>query len=463
MRRGAWIVVTVTVGLVLTACDTDDGASNAERERARPETVTVLSQNLLHGTACAPDSNRCDLPARAALFARQLTAAGCPQLVSVQETNQATVDALRAQLPDTCDGEYELVWDLDPASDRELVLTTLPVLGSERVRLAGPLRTALWVRVKAAVGPVDFVSSHLASSSDDRPCDAASCPPPCRPRDSLNTCQARQAAALLEERAGPRSVGILAGDLNARPEEPTIAALVDRGFVDTMAAAGTDTCTDADATGCTSGRADTTLDDMRDPASRQTERIDYVFLATERDCRVMRAGVFQPDGGPVAADGLVFPSDHSGVEATVRCQTTAADRAAATRVRVSSTTTTTGAAVSAETRADVQEAFDVLFSNVEPDPAQRVEALEDGDALRESFLERVRQLGPLNTEARIDSMTADGPDAVDVVFSILLDGNVVLDALPGRAIREDGRWLVSKATYCQVASLGTDTVPEPCR
>jgi hypothetical protein len=202
---------------------------------------------------------------------------------------------------------------------------------------------------------------------------------------------------------------------------------------------------------------------MRDPASRQTERIDYVFLTTRRDCAVTGAGVFQPDGGPVADDGLVHPSDHSGVEATVRCRTTPADVSAATRVRASSTTTTTGAAVSAQTRADVQDAFDVLFSTVEPDPARRLRALEDGEALRESFLERVRQLGPLNTEARIDSITADGPDAVNVVFSILLDGNVVLDALPGRAIREDGSWLVAKSTYCQVASLGTDTVPEPCR
>lgn len=463
MRRGAWVVVAVTVGLVLAACDSDDGKSTAEGGDSRPATVTVLSQNLLHGTACAPDSNRCDLPARVALFARQLGARGCPQLVSVQEANQETVDALRAQLPDTCDGDYEVVWDHDPASDREVVLTTLPVLGSERVRLAGPLRTALWVRVKAAVGAVDFVSTHLASGSDDRPCDPTACPRPCERDDSLNTCQARQAADLLEERAGPRSVGILAGDLNAQPDEPTIAALVDRGFVDAVAAVGADTCTESDATGCTSGRDDTTLDDLRNPASRQTERIDYVFVATRRDCAVTRAGVFVPEGGPVEADGLVFPSDHSGVEATVRCTTTSADVAAARRVRAPSATSTTGAAVSAQTRADVQDAFDLLFSNVEPDPAQRLRALEDGDALRESFLERVRQLGPLNTEARIDSITADGADAVTVVFSILLDGNVVLDALPGRAIREDGRWLVSKDTYCQVASLGTDTVPEPCR
>jgi len=460
-------VVGLVPGLVACSSGSDagdaGGAKGAPRDAGRPASVTVVTQNLLHGTACPGDSDRCDLPGRVALFARQLAAEHCPPLVSAQETNRQTVDQLRTVLPQTCNGEYRLVWDDDPASDREVVLTTLPVLGSERVRLAGPLRTALWVRVKAPVGPVDFVSTHLASGSDDRPCDAATCPKPCRAQDTLNTCQARQAAELLDDRRGPRSVGILAGDLNARPAEPTITALRERGYVDTMAVAGTGICTEADARGCTSGRDDTSLADMRNPASRQSERIDYVFLATKRSCDVTRAGVFRPGGGPVAADGIVFPSDHSGVTATITCATTSADRAAARAASSSSTTTTTGAPVPPGTRAAVQQAFDTVFSNVEPDPAKRVDALQDGDALRASYLARVQSLGPLDSAARITSMTADGKDAVEVVYSILLDGNVVLDALPGRAVREGDQWLVSKATYCQVASLGTDTVPEPCR
>lgn len=465
MRRGAWVVIALMIGLMpgLVACSSGSDAGDTTNDAGRPAAVTVLTQNLLHGTACPADSNRCDLPGRVALFARQLAAEHCPPLVSAQEANQQTVDQLRAVLPQTCGGDYRVVWDDDPASDREVVLTTLPVLGSERVRLAGPLRTALWVRVKAPVGPVDFVSTHLASGSDDRPCDAATCPKPCEADDTLNTCQARQAADVLDDRSGPRSVGILAGDLNAAPSDPTAKVLRERGYVDTMAVAGTATCTATQAGGCTSGRDDTSLADMRNPASRQTERIDYVFLDTKRSCDVTRAGVFRPEGGPVAADGIVFPSDHSGVAATVTCATTASDLAAAKRETRQSTTTTTGAPVPPATRAAVQQAFDTVFSNVEPDAARRVDALEDGEALRASYLARVQSLGPLNSSARIDSMTADGKDAVKVVYSILLDGNVVLDALPGRAVREQDRWLVAKATYCQVASLGTDTVPEPCR
>jgi endonuclease/exonuclease/phosphatase family metal-dependent hydrolase len=468
VRRGAFVAIALVVGAVpgLVACSSGSSSTGGDGgggRSARDATVTVLTQNLLHGTACAPESNRCDLPARVALFARQLGAARCPQLVGLQEANQATVDQLRAVLPQTCGGAYEVVWDDDPASDREVVLTTLPVLARERVHLAGPLRTALWVRVKAPVGPVDYVSTHLASGSDDRRCDAATCPKPCRVADTLNTCQARQAADLLDDRRSPRSVGILSGDLNATPGESTIAVLHDRGYVDAAVAAGSDRCTEADPSGCTGGRVDTSLEDMRNASSRQTERIDYVFLATRRDCDVRRAGVLQSGGGPVADDGLVYPSDHSGVLAEVECATTPADLAAARARPSTSTTTTTGAAVPPTTRAAVQAAFDTVFSNVEPDPARRVRALEDGAALRASFLARVQALGPLHTQARIDSMTAAGPDAVEVVYSILLDGNVVLDALPGRAIRAGDRWLVAKATYCQVASLGTDTAPEPCR
>ena len=52
---------------------------------------------------------------------------------------------------------------------------------------------------------------------------------------------------------------------------------------------------------------------------------------------------------------------------------------------------------------------------------------------------------------------------VDVVYSIVLDGAVVLDHLPGAAVRAGDHWLVTRQTYCQVATLGATTVPEPCR
>jgi hypothetical protein len=64
---------------------------------------------------------------------------------------------------------------------------------------------------------------------------------------------------------------------------------------------------------------------------------------------------------------------------------------------------------------------------------------------------------------RIDSFGRATADTVDVTFSILLNGAVVLDSLPGQAKLVDGKWLVTTGTYCQVATLGVDTIPEACK
>ena len=163
-----------------------------------------------------------------------------------------------------------------------MILTTLPVLGEARTHLAGPLRTAMWVRVKAPVGPLDVVATHLASGSDDRPCDSNSCPPPCHNSDTLKMCQGRQAADILDAHRTAHSIGLLVGDLNAKPKEPTISAILGHGYVDTFLSAGNHECVASTGDGCTSGRRDVDLSDLTNPASHEVERIDYVFLATKR-------------------------------------------------------------------------------------------------------------------------------------------------------------------------------------
>ncbi len=461
MRR---IGVLAAVMLVV-ASGCSRGSGNDAATAPTTAAVRIVNQNLLHGTACPAASNRCDLPGRAALFGRQLDRAGCPEVVTIEEANTTTVDALREQAIDHCG--YRVVFDGDPSQDREVVLTTLRVRGSERLRLAGPLRTAYRVFLASDAGPVEVVATHLASSSDDRPCDSRTCPSPCTTDDSVNTCQAREILnALAQDPPNPHAVTIIAGDLNARPDEPTISALTDAGLIDTHLAAGNAECDPATGAECTSGRIDDALTDMRDPDSHQTERIDYVFLRPTARCRVGRpTGVFAPQGGPVVDDGLVFPADHSGVEASIRCRTTTADRDAARGTRgLPSTTTTSGRSVIAGAAEQaVTAAFTGLFAP-NPDPDAQLSHLEHGAALRESFIARRAQVGDLanRTSVRIDSFDHATQDTVDVTFSILIDDAVVLDALPGQARLIDGAWLVTTATYCQVATLGIDTVPEAC-
>lgn len=448
----------------LSGCNSsDDGNDSSTRE-----SVTVVAQNLLHGIACPSDTDRCHLPERVELFARQLVEADCPQVVAVEEADPVMVGLLRDQSDGICEG-YEVVGGDDPSLDREVILTTLPVLGEERTRLAGPLRTALWVRVKAAVGPVDVVATHLASGTDDRPCDSDSCPPPCRASDTLNTCQGRQAADLLDAHRTAHSIGVLVGDLNAKPGEATIAAIEDHDYTDTFLAAGNSECDASTGDGCTSGRQDADLSDLANPASRQSERIDYVFLSTKRDCRVQRpTGLFAARPAAPPLDGLVYAADHSGVQATISCPTSSADLAAAKPVARSSktTTSTAAAAVDSATAAAVTKAFETVF-NGGGDVESRLTALQDADQLRESFIARYEQPAVKaiadQIHVRIDSMNQVDADHVDVVYSILLDQTAVLDHLPGQAVREAGEWLVSRRSYCQVATLGEPTVPAACR
>jgi endonuclease/exonuclease/phosphatase family metal-dependent hydrolase len=465
-KRGAAVLALALVLAGLSGCDSSD--SSGDRATMTRESVTVVAQNLLHGIACPDATDRCMLPKRVELFARQLTEARCPQVVAVEEADPVMAGLLGDQASKICAGRYKLVGGDDPAIDREVVLTTLPVLGSERVHLAGPLRTALWLRVRAALGQLDVVATHLASGSDDRPCDRTTCPPPCKSDDSLNTCQGRQAAQLLADRSGPASVGLLVGDLNAKPDEPTIKALTSRGYLDTFLAAGNSECDPATGAGCTSGRQDMDLSDLTNPASRQSERIDYIFLATKRDCRAIDfPGLFAADPASPPLDGLVFASDHTGVQAKISCVTTAADRAAARRVAARPTTTTTKAAeVGAETKAAITKAFETVF-NGGGDLETRLAALQDAEQLRDSFIARFEDPATKavvdQVRVRIDSMQQLDNRNVNVVYSILLDQAEALGHLPGSAVRVGDRWLVSRKSYCQVATLGQSTVPGACK
>ena len=111
------------------------------------------------------------------------------------------------------------------------------------------------------------------------------------------------------------------------------------------------------------------------------------------------------------------------------------------------------------------EAYETLFDGTITDPDEKLASLQDAAALRDSFIARMQSIGDLATRTgvEIESMTPAGRNAVDLVFTITLDGAPVLDQLPGRAVKVDGRWLVARRSYCQVATLGVDTAPEACR
>jgi len=458
------LILAAVAGLAACSSNGNRAESQAEARAATP-TIHVVTQNILHGDACATNTDRCHIAARVDLFAQQLNLGGCPEIVGVQEANVRFVREARRALSSVCGGRYRIVYDSDPSADREVVLTTDPVLGSERTRLAGPLRTAYWVRVKSKAGPVDVVVTHLASESDNGPCDASTCPPPCAATDLIGACGGKMAAAFLDRKRDPHSVALLMGDMNARPTEPTISALLADRYVDTFAAVGNAECDPATGVNCTSGRVDTSMVDLDNPKAKEQERIDYVFLAPTPRCHaVTPSGVFAQSGGPVGANRLVFPSDHAGVEATIACTTSPDDLAAATVVATTTTTRAPASTIDPSTAAAITAAYTTVLQGATTSVDARVAALESGDRLRAALAKQLMDQKAVlpDITVRIDSMKRTTADRVDLSYTILLKGAPVLDHLPGAAVRVGGRWLMARATFCAVARQGQSTIPQGC-
>ena len=416
--------------------------------------VRIVSQNILHGVRCPADSDSCRAGERVSLFMGQLAQAGCPELVSLQEANERIVGLVAAEAGDC---GYEVVWDGDPGLDREVVLTTLEVVGSRRRVLADRFRSAYVVRVASPIGVIDFLTTHLASS-DDRACNPGLCPPPCDPDGSLRTCQARQVRQFAEEVAPDGGVTVVGGDLNDSTGSPTLAVFDGAGFVDSHLAAGHSECDPDSGTGCTAGREDASLADMADPSSIQSSRIDYLlYSAPGRDCSVGEGtGLFNAEP---AAGELAFPSDHTGVALTLVCDAAGTDGVDAAAAALPEAPDEPAPAdvqpVDEVTAEAIAIAFETHLDGSISDMEVRIDQVEDFEGMREAARRMFEEVGELGAavRARVDAISRTSATTARVVYSILLDDQVIFDGREGGAVVIGGRWFVSKATFCDLAAL----------
>jgi endonuclease/exonuclease/phosphatase family metal-dependent hydrolase len=334
MRRG---YVIAALGLALLAAGVTPAAAGAgSGEGGSPADLRVVNFNVLHGVLCAPESDGCQLPDRMALLGQRLEDAECPQIVGLQEVSRR-VGRLVAKLPviDACD--YEIVFGRPDALDQELVLTTLDVKAKKVVELVGNLRTASRVELTSPLGPVVLVVTHQdgdiapGEPGADATCTEEVCPPPCAPGSPFLACQTAVAADLADRGRPPRAIRILMGDFNVTPASARIQGLVADGWIDTHLAAGNPECDPATGVGCTAGRRDDVVDDMKDPASRQQERIDFMLVKPPPRC----SAAFDPDADADAdglgtgiwddavtegPGGMVFVSDHSATSLDLSCE-----------------------------------------------------------------------------------------------------------------------------------------------
>jgi hypothetical protein len=201
--------------------------------------------------------------------------------------------------------------------------------------LAGNFRTAYRVELKSKLGPLVLVVTHQDGDSepgaDPRLCTPEVCPPPCPQDVSQQTCQTIQAAALASEGGGRKAIRVLTGDFNVPAPAERYRLIVDDGWVDSHLAAGNPECDPSTGANCTSGRDDVTTNDLKNPASVATERIDYLFVKAPRGCKVrfdrasdrdkdrLGTGLFADKPVTNGPGGLAYLSDHTGTAADLSC------------------------------------------------------------------------------------------------------------------------------------------------
>ncbi|MCI3949774.1 MAG: Endonuclease/Exonuclease/phosphatase family [Acidimicrobiales bacterium] len=341
------LAVAALAASLVASCADDDGdradpASRTTEVRAPGDgDLRLVGLNVLHGVLCT-DGDHCDAPERVELLARQLEAARCPDVVALQEISPWMHDLVEGRAETLCGGRYEIVFPPIEGAyiDVEMVLTTLPARDARREVLAQGFRRALRVTLESRTGPVDLVVTHTGTGagSDSMgggpPCAGgrSACPPPCDPDGTVSACQITQVAELVDGRpTEDRTAGVLVGDLNLVPEAPPVRALLERGWVDSFVAAGNPACDPATSVGCTGGRDDATLASLRDPTSRERERIDYALVSPgacepafdtpdDGDGDGLGTGLFADEPAVDGPAGLAWPSDHVGVALDLSCR-----------------------------------------------------------------------------------------------------------------------------------------------
>jgi endonuclease/exonuclease/phosphatase family metal-dependent hydrolase len=316
-------------------------ARNAPAPGACPDgDLTMANLNVLHGLFCPRVTDDCRFPERAALLFQWVTAAGCPDVVTLQEVRETQVTTLVDTLPSLCGGSYQAVYDPENRIDDAMLLTRLPVLDFEVLPLAGNFRNVLRARLDHPLGPVDVFTTHLAATTDGAliPCTPGDCPAECVAARAMTRreCQGVQVARLVETRADAATPAVVGGDFNDDPTSFVHAQFTDRGWADSYLAAGNPECDPATGVGCTSGRIDDSLVQLESPATNEVERIDFIFVAPAAGCRIEPAG--DPDGdgtatalfadrpnpfgpacGPAPAP-ICWPSDHIGAQLDLDCR-----------------------------------------------------------------------------------------------------------------------------------------------
>lgn len=302
-HRFRWLAFLAAFAVTLSvACGRDDGATE----------LLVIDQNILHGIINEdPVAEPYDrFPERLPLIVAALAAAQ-PDIVFLQEVvgdPGPDYPNVRGELLTALGSEYTAVFGnflgepVDGGGLGQMTFTRLQIVSSEN-RTVSAIRSAVRVTVQTDSGPLHLYNVHLEGTGAVL-----------ETGESAELLEIENVIAFIQEtrNGGP---AILAGDLNAEPDDPSIQRLLQEGFIDVLAEAGDATCAQQGDPGCTNS----TIPLGDNPDNLADHRIDYIFVLPGDDTAIdiAEASLFNNEPVDLGGGRLLWPSDHIGARAVV--------------------------------------------------------------------------------------------------------------------------------------------------
>ncbi len=301
----AAIAVLAGAAFIVACSNGDSGGASVVEE------LLIINQNILHGLIdedpAADNNDR--FPERIALFADALGEEK-PDVLFLQEVVGTPDDPNypdpRAAVLGALGTDYEAVFGnflggpIGEAGLGQMTFTRLPITKSEN-RSVSQIRSVQHLALQTEHGTVDVYNAHLEGTGAvlETGEDAA-------------VAEMDAVIAFINETRDPNGLVVLAGDLNAEPDDPSIQRLLDASFIDALAEAGDPTCNQAGDPGCTNSEIP-----LGDNAERTSDhRIDYVFVTGHigvLSVRVKEARLFFADPADIGDGRLLQVSDHIGL------------------------------------------------------------------------------------------------------------------------------------------------------
>jgi hypothetical protein len=106
----------------------------------------------------------------------------------------------------------------------------------------------------------------------------------------------------------------------------------------------------------------------------------------------------------------------------------------------------------------VTETFQRFFAG-STDADHKIALLENGQAFATIIRAQAGSPTAKSATATVGSVVSSAADHADVTFTVMFNGKPALIAQPGSAVRVDGGWKVSAATFCTLLTLEGNPPP----